>query len=190
MENQLTASEKATLLKLARDSITCAVNHLPLPDIVEKELSPALLADGASFVTLTIDGDLRGCIGSLEAHQSLVRDVQAHSVHAALQDYRFPPLSAGEISMIKIEISRLTPAVSISYDEPEKLPDLLTPGVDGVILGDGSRRATFLPQVWDQLPDKTAFLNHLCAKMGAPADLWKRKVLELSLYQVEEFEEE
>jgi uncharacterized protein len=189
MEPKLTASEKVYLLRLARETVSRAVNQLPLPRINDEDLTTTLREMGASFVTLTINGELRGCIGSLEPHQSLVRDVQAHAVDAALQDYRFPPLSVGELPLIKIEISRLTPANRISYDDPTQLPDLLTPGVDGVILADGNRRATFLPQVWEQLPEKAAFLNHLCSKMGSPSDIWKRKVLEVSLYQVEEFEE-
>lgn len=190
MTQNLSEQEKKFLLRLARETITRAVNELPLPNVNEEELTPLLLSEGASFVTLTINGELRGCIGTLEAYQSLVEDVRTHAVHAALQDYRFPPLSAAEVDRVKIEISRLTPAKPIVYQDPSELPGLLTPGVDGVILGDGARRATFLPQVWEQLPAKAAFLSHLCAKMGASADLWKRKVLEVSLYQVEEFEED
>jgi uncharacterized protein len=133
---------------------------------------------------------LRGCIGSLEAYQSLVADVQEHARQAALEDYRFPPVKAAEIAKLHIEISRLTAAVPLKYENPGDLPGLLHPNEDGVILKDGFRRATFLPQVWEQLPDPNEFLSHLCAKMSAPADLWKRKVLEVSIYHVEEFEEE
>lgn len=189
MEIKLTESEKSFLLRLARETIFHAVNQLPLPRINDDELTLTLREVGASFVTLTIEGELRGCIGSLEAHRSLAGDVQAHAVDAALQDYRFPPLSVGELPLTKIEISRLTPPRRITYNDPTQLPDLLTPGVDGVILADGVRRATFLPQVWAQLPEKSEFLSHLCAKMGSSHDLWRRKVLDVSLYQVEEFEE-
>jgi AmmeMemoRadiSam system protein A len=185
----LTEKEKQYLLHLARESISCAVNHRPLPELEEDQLTPELKNDGASFVTLTINGNLRGCIGSLEAYQSLAEDVRAHAVHAALQDYRFAPVSPDEVALLKIEISRLTPARLIPYEKPDQLPGLLTPRVDGVILEDGRNRATFLPQVWDQLPGIDEFLSHLCRKMGASADLWKRKVLSVSVYQVEEFQE-
>ncbi|KAF0111689.1 MAG: hypothetical protein FD147_700 [Chloroflexi bacterium] len=190
MENSLSDSDRKYLLSLARETITNAVNRKPLPDLHKDQLSPTLTKIGASFVTLKINGELRGCIGSLEAHQSLVEDVQEHAVQAALEDYRFPPVSIGEVPHLKIEISRLTVPVPLKYEYPLDLKDLLNPPVDGVILKDGFRRATFLPQVWQQIPDPEVFLSHLCAKMGASADLWRHKVLEVMIYHVEEFEEE
>lgn len=189
MENQLSDQDRAFLLSLARKTIQNAVSHQPLPTWKENDLSAELVRQGAAFVTLTINGELRGCIGSLEAHQSLVEDVRDHAYQAALEDYRFPPVSVGEVSKLHIEISRLTVPVPLSYEKPEDLPGLLRPGEDGVILKDGVRRATFLPQVWKQLSENNAFLSHLCIKMGASADLWQRKVLEVSIYHVEEFEE-
>jgi len=189
MENPLSDHEKDFLLTLARQTIVKAVNHQPLPTWNDADLSEALIQKGASFVTLTMDGELRGCIGSLEAYQSLVEDVRDHARQAALEDYRFPPVTKAEIPKLHIEISRLTPSFPLKYHNPEDLPDLLKPKVDGVILKDGFRRATFLPQVWQQLPVPGEFLSHLCAKMGASADLWKRKLLEVSIYHVEEFEE-
>jgi AmmeMemoRadiSam system protein A len=161
------------------------------PPALEKDLlTPALSTIGASFVTLTIRGELRGCIGSLEGHQPLFEDVMEHAVQAALEDYRFPPVSEKEISAIKIEISRLTAPVPVSYKAPMDILTVVHAPHDGVILKDGFRRATFLPQVWSQLPDLDDFLSHLCAKMGASSDLWRRKVLEVSIYHVEEFAEE
>ncbi len=189
MEIPLTQEERAFLLSLARGSIEKAVIGENLPAWSEKELTQALKDPGASFVTLTKQGQLRGCIGSLEAHQSLVKDVQEHAVQAALEDYRFPPVNSAELAQLHIEISRLTPPEPLNYSNPEELPGLLKPEVDGVILKDGFRRATFLPQVWRQLPDAEEFLSHLCMKMGAPADQWRRKKLEVFLYFVEEFEE-
>ena len=100
-----------------------------------------------------------------------------------------PPVTKAEIPKLHIEISRLTPSAPLKYQNPGDLPILLKPNQDGVILKDGFRRATFLPQVWQQLPSPEEFLSHLCVKMGSPADLWKRKVLEVSIYHVEEFEE-
>ncbi len=189
MENPLSDHEKDFLLTLARQTIVKAVNQRPLPIWEDAELTEALAQKGASFVTLTMDGDLRGCIGSLEAYQSLVEDVRDHARQAALEDYRFPPVTNAEIPKLHIEISRLTPSAPLKYQNPGDLPGLLKPNVDGVILKDGFRRATFLPQVWQQLPVAEEFLSHLCTKMGSPADLWKRKVLEVSIYHVEEFEE-
>ena len=185
----LTPEERKSLLQLARASIEAAVDHRALPVLPESELTEALRTKGASFVTLTIGGNLRGCIGALEAYQPLADDVQEHAIAAALEDYRFPPVTAEEIPLISIEISRLTSPVPLPYKKPEELPGLLKPHVDGVILKDGFHRATFLPQVWQQLPEPPIFLSHLCQKMGAAPDLWKRKVLEVSIYHVEEFSE-
>lgn len=189
MNSGLSLDERQYLLELARKSIHNQLEGLPLPEIEEARLTENLAAFGASFVTLTISGHLRGCIGSLEAHQSLVEDVREHAVAAAFEDYRFSPVTRDEFSTIEIEISRLTQPVPLDYSSPDDLPELLRPGVDGVILKDGYRRATFLPQVWEQLPSPDDFLTHLCAKMGAPSDLWRKKLLQVSLYQVEEFHE-
>ena len=189
MNTSLTESEKKYLLSLARETITNALRNLPAPEIVVDTLSPNLRENGASFVTLTRHGSLRGCIGSLEAHQNLATDVRERAYQAAFEDYRFHPLTEDELPEIHIEVSRLTAPVTLEYDNPVDLPGLLKPGVDGVILQDGFRRATFLPQVWEQLPHPVEFLSHLCAKMGAPADLWRKKKLAVSIYHVEEFHE-
>lgn len=189
MEKPLTEEEKTFLLSLARSTIEKAVKGQPLPTWSPQELTETLNNKEACFVTLNMDGDLRGCIGSLEAYQSLVEDVRDHARQAALEDHRFPPVTVTEVPRLHIEISRLTPPTPLKYENPEDLPGLLQPDIDGVILKDGLRRATFLPQVWRQLPDTNEFLSHLCSKMGAPADLWQKKVLEVFTYQVEEFEE-
>lgn len=186
---KLTDHERAYLLGLARQTIQRAVSGEEFPVIQETDLTPALRAPGASFVTLTKHGDLRGCIGALEAYQPLAYDVREHAAAAALEDYRFTPVKPDEVSSIQIEISRLTPPQKIDYDSPEKLPGFIRPGIDGVILRDNYRRATFLPQVWEKLPEPEQFLSHLCQKMGAPSDLWKRKLLQVWVYQVEEFHE-
>jgi AmmeMemoRadiSam system protein A len=144
---------------------------------------------GASFVTLTKGGQLRGCVGALEAYQPLVEDVCEHAVAAATQDYRFPPVSPQELQDIQIEISRLTKPTRLEYQTPENLAIQLRPGVDGVVIKYGYQRATFLPQVWEKLPDPVSFLNQLCRKMGAPADFWRKNMLEVLIYSVEEFHE-
>jgi uncharacterized protein len=189
MEKPLSEKDRSFLLSLARQTIEKGVSRQPLPVWNEAELSEELSAIGASFVTLTLYGELKGCIGTLETYQPLVQDVRDHAIQAALEDNRFRHVTVDEVPKLHIEISRLTPAKSINYENPGDLPGLLHPGEDGVILKDGYRRATFLPQVWEQLPEKEEFLSHLCLKMGSSADLWKRKVLELAIYHVEEFQE-
>ena len=189
VEDRLTSEEKTALLRLARRSIEAGVGDQPPPDFTGLDLTPPLLAPGAAFVTLTIDGALRGCIGALEPYQSLVEDVREHAAAAALDDYRFPPLTAAELPRIHIEISRLTLPVALDYADAADLVAKLRPGVDGVILRDGSRRATFLPQVWEKVQSAEDFLDNLCYKMGASPDLWRRKHLEVLVYQVEEFHE-
>jgi AmmeMemoRadiSam system protein A len=189
MPNSLTEDEKKILLQLARTAITQAVNHFPVDPLDISRYSPRLRDKGASFVTLTEGGELRGCIGALEPFQPLVEDVREHAIAAALEDYRFPQVRPQELVYIQIEVSRLTLPQVLDYQHPGDLLALLKPNIDGVILKDGFRRATFLPQVWDKLPDPEAFLSHLCQKMGAPADLWRHRVLQAFIYQVEEFHE-
>lgn len=189
MEGLLSTDERKYLLKIARSSIENAVNNEPIRPIDLKGAPERLKEIGATFVTLTKNEELRGCIGALEPSKPLVLDVQEHAIEAALSDYRFPPVSPSELSDIKIEISRLTIPKKLEYKSSEELLSKLRQGEDGVILQDGLRRATFLPQVWEKLPDKELFLNQLCLKMGAAPDLWRRKKLEVATYQVEEFHE-
>lgn len=188
-EQHLTDSERSFLLSLARQSIKNYLNNLPLPELNLRDLSPNLREQGASFVTLTYKGYLRGCVGALEAYQSLAEDVREHAIAAAFQDYRFPPLQSQEIHDIKIEISYLTQPSPLIYDNPNELLEIIRPNIDGVVIRDGMRRATFLPQVWEKLPDPSEFLDQLCLKMGVPADFWHRKKLKVLTYQVEEFNE-
>ena len=187
MENRLNANERAILLQIAEQSIRRAVLNQPPLDLDLITFSPSLQQIGASFVTLTIAGRLRGCIGTLQASQPLARDVAEHAIAAALHDHRFPPLTEEELSLIEIEISRLTNPIPLEYETPEELIEKLQPHIDGVVLSDGFQRATFLPQVWEKLPNPQDFLSQLCLKMGAPPDLWRRQQLDVFVYQVEEF---
>jgi AmmeMemoRadiSam system protein A len=132
---------------------------------------------------------LRGCIGTLEAYQPLVQDVCEHAVAAAFHDYRFSPLKKNELSSIEIEISYLTPSVPLIYSDSADLLRQLNPDVDGVVLSDGFHRATYLPQVWEQLPDKREFLSHLCLKMGLSSSAWLEKRLQVDIYKVIHFSE-
>ncbi len=187
--NPLTEEERKKLLQLARQAMERGVKGEGLPALDLESLTPCLKEPGASFVTLTVQGELRGCIGALEAYQPLAQDVREHAVAAALEDPRFPPVRPAELAGIAIEVSRLTPPVNLEYKDAEDLLVKLRPQVDGVILRDDWRRATFLPQVWEKIPDKAEFLSNLCYKMGAPPNLWKQKHLEVLIYQVEEFHE-
>lgn len=189
MPETLTDGEKQTLLRLARKAMEYAVKGKVLPPLDLKSLTPLLREDGASFVTLTVDDNLRGCIGALEAYQPLAEDVREHAVAAALQDPRFPPVGDAELNRIRLEVSRLTAPRSLEYSTSEDLLKKLHPHVDGVTLKDGFRRATFLPQVWEKIPNPAEFLNHLCQKMGARPNLWREAKVQVHIYQVEEFRE-
>jgi len=191
MTENLSESEKQTLLHLAREALECGVHaKKELPVVEASLLTPLLRADGAAFVTLTVKGKLRGCIGALQPYQPLYEDVREHAIAAALDDHRFPPVRPGELSQIQIEISRLTMPRTLIYKDADDLLVKLQPNIDGVILRDGQRRATFLPQVWAQIPNKRDFLGHLCVKMGAASSLWQQKHLDVQIYQVEEFHEQ
>ena len=189
MEDKLTPEEQQALLRLAREALIHGVKKEKLPPLEASVLTPRLLEPGASFVTLTVRGQLRGCIGALEPDQPLAEDVREHAVSAALEDPRFPPVSERELNGIEVEISRLTRPVLLEYKDPNDLLSKLRPHIDGVIVRDGLRRATFLPQVWEKIPDRAEFLNNLCYKMGASPDLWRKKHLEVLTYEVEEFRE-
>ena len=178
------------MLRIARAAIFSAVNNHSLEKFDLSTFSQELRTEGASFVTLTKLGKLRGCIGAMEAYQPLVLDVQEHAIAAAQEDYRFPPVLSTEVDFLKIEISYLTPLQKLEYIDNNDLISKLRPSIDGVLIRDGSRRATFLPQVWRQVSEVQDFLSHLCIKMGAQPDLWQKKHLEVFIYQVEEFSEE
>ncbi len=186
---RLTEEERQALLHLAREALELGVRGQKLPPLDWSSLPPRLREPGATFVTLTRDGRLRGCVGALEATQPLAEDVREHAIAAALYDYRFPPVTPAELPDIRLEVSYLTPLKPLQYSHPEDLPQLLRPGVDGVVLSDGLHKATFLPQVWNQLPDPEDFLSQLCLKMGAAPDLWRRRPLQVWTYQVEKFHE-
>ena len=189
MDNKLTLEEQQTLLHLAREAMECGVRGKKLAPLDQKSLSGHLREQGASFITLTIHGQLRGCIGALEAHQPLATDVREHSIAAALEDPRFPPVREDELSRIQIEVSRLTRPIPLEYKDAADLLSKLKPQVDGVILRDGVRRATFLPQVWEKIPDPAEFMDNLCYKMGVSDNTWRNKHLDVLVYQVEEFHE-
>ncbi|WP_170285809.1 AmmeMemoRadiSam system protein A [Propionivibrio limicola] len=149
---------------------------------------PDLSQPGATFVTLMENGELRGCIGSLEAHRPLATDVAENAYAAAFQDPRFEPLRQDELPQTRVEVSLLeTPQTLQFADETEALAQLC-PGVDGLILCLGRRRATFLPQVWETLPEPCQFMAYLKRKAGLPPDFWDNRIT-LARYGVQKWKE-
>jgi len=185
----LSESERHTLLKIAREAITATAEHQPLPKIDLQALPPALREERTCFVTLTLHGHLRGCIGGLEAREPLALDVQEHAIGAATYDPRFDPVTPDEAKNLHIEISVLTTPEPVIYQSPDELLKILRPHIDGVMLKQGIRRATFLPQVWEKIPDPQIFLEMLSEKMGARHDAWRSPTTQTFRYQVESFEE-
>ena len=142
-----------------------------------------------TFVTLKIKNRLRGCIGSLDSSASIIEGVRRNALHAAFHDPRFSPLSTAEFDGTDIEISVLTPPLPLAYTDASDLLSKLRVDVDGVIIRKGAASATFLPQVWEQLPLPEDFLSHLCMKAGLQADAWRQGGLDVQTYQVQYFEE-
>ena len=175
----------ATLLTLARNAIAACFDQSTTPVAV---YLPELQKNGATFVTLTQRGTLRGCIGSLEAWRPLLADVQENARSAAFSDPRFAPLSVDELPLTRIEVSLLTPAEAMRFTDEADALTQLRPGSDGIILIAGKRRATFLPQVWEQLPEPAAFIARLKQKAGLPAGYWGPDV-RLERYTVEKWKE-
>ncbi|MBC8338605.1 MAG: AmmeMemoRadiSam system protein A [Rhodospirillales bacterium] len=161
-----------TLLALAQQSIRYGLEHgKPLP-VDPGGYAAELSQTGACFITLKQDGKLRGCIGTPEAHQALIIDVAQNAFRAAFQDPRFPNLTAGELVRTELSISVLSPQTPITFSDEADFLSKLQPGVDGLVIEDGGRRALFLPSVWAQLPGPETFLQHLKVKAGLAADHW------------------
>ncbi len=187
---ELSQEQGRLLVKLARRSLLERFGrHAELEDLDSRLADPALEKHCGTFVTLTIGGNLRGCIGSLEGYEPLKDGVRRNAVNAAFHDPRFAPLSVEELDRVRIEVSVLTKPRLLEYKDADDLLRKLRPGIDGVIISKGLASATFLPQVWQQLPQPEAFLSHLCMKAGLPADQWRKGDLEVKVYQVQYFEE-
>ena len=186
----LSEDEGNYLLVMARNTIKNRLNNMEEPQIDWKNLPEKFQEQLGTFVTLTIDGNLRGCIGHIIPRETVIEGIRENSINAAFRDPRFPPLSREEFDKIEIEISILTAPEELSYTDADDLLNKLRPGVDGLIIKKGHYEATFLPQVWDQLPDKEEFLSHLCMKAGLSYDSWRKEKLQVSTYQVQAFEEE
>ncbi len=181
--------ERRLMLDLARQALARAVGHSEHSASPLVPVPPGLIQPKACFVTLTKHGALRGCVGNLAPHAPLYQTVAENARRAALRDPRFPPVQASELDDLKIEISVLNDAQPLHYESPEQLLSLLRPNQDGVLLQIGGRLAMFLPQVWQQLPDKVQFLDRLAEKAGCPASAWRNKDTSVSVYSVESFGE-
>jgi AmmeMemoRadiSam system protein A len=183
----ITEEQGRVLLKYARTVLASQFVKglkVSMPD------DPAFDAAGGVFVTLKLAGNLRGCIGNIEPIRSIREGVAANVVSAAFHDTRFASLSAEEFDRVHISISLLTEPKPFLYNDIEELCTGLKKGVDGVILRCGNNSATFLPQVWEQLPDVEQFLSHLSLKAGMSKDAWKSKNIDISTYQVQSFAED
>jgi AmmeMemoRadiSam system protein A len=175
------------VLRLARRAIAEALGLDGAP-AVDLSAAPWLGETGATFVTLTLDDRLRGCVGSVRAWRALAEDVCANAVGAALRDPRFPPLAAAELQATRIEVSLLSPLEQLDAADERSATALLRAGVDGVVLEAGVRRAVFLPQVWSDLPDPLDFLHQLRRKAGLEPAAWPReaRLLRFSVVKLRE----
>ena len=187
----LSEQQGRLLVRLARQTIEQHLGRTPESPVHDRELAqPALQEMRGVFVTLHKRGDLRGCIGSLTAVESIVDGIRRNALNAAFHDFRFNPVGADELEQLHVEVSVLSEPKPLPFATPEDLLHRLKPFQDGVILeGPGGARSTFLPQVWQQLPDVEQFLGHLCRKAGLAETTWRDGTLRVSTYQVQSFEE-
>lgn len=176
-------------VQIARSAIRSRLEGSHLDKTPFLSAIPSLAENGAAFVTLTLHGHLRGCIGSLIAHKPLIDDLIANAEGAAFRDPRFSPLSKTEFEEIHVEVSILTPPELIPYRDKVDLKTMIRPGIDGVIIREDNSQATFLPQVWEELSDFDTFFAHLGMKAGIGSDPLAHHP-EVYTYQVEKFSEE
>jgi AmmeMemoRadiSam system protein A len=188
IESAFSNEQGQVLLQIARAAISSALSQVVAQPEPVGDAAVRLQAPGASFVTLTQLGLLRGCIGSLEARRPLLDDVKANAIAAALHDPRFAPLTLSELGFTSVEVSVLSPMQPLDFDSEEQALAQLRPGVDGVVFAYGRYRSTFLPQVWEQLPKPRQFIAHLKQKAGLAPDFWAQDV-KLQRYTVHKFKE-
>ncbi len=179
---------RAALLKVARDALRIRARKGKMPGLKEETFAQPLRGYGATFVTLTKGGQLRGCIGSLSPSVSLLRDVATNAIKAGFEDSRFDPVTTEELGNLKIKIALLTRPERMHVATEAELLGQLVPGQDGLILSDGDRRGTFLPMVWDSLETPEAFFSGLKVKAGLPRDHWS-DTLRVERFRAESFAE-
>jgi AmmeMemoRadiSam system protein A len=189
MRGNISPAQGKRLLELARSTLEYRLGvsgEVGRSGLEEESLQQQC----GTFVTLKINDALRGCIGNLEADGSLVDSIERNALNAAFHDHRFQPLGAEELARVEIDISILSSPERLDYRDGNDLVSKLRPLVDGVILRHGRSSATFLPQVWSQLPNPVTFLEHLCQKAGLSPSLWQKEHPDIYIYQVQCFEEE
>ncbi len=184
--DSLGLAQRQQLLHLARLAIGHSLSGQGNLDIPLKQYDPSLHVERASFVTLNLDGALRGCIGSLTPTRPLLVDVLHNATAAAFKDRRFKPLSAPEYAHIELHISVLSPARPLAVSSRAELLEQLRPGVHGLVLAEAGKRATYLPSVWDKLPEPERFVSELRVKAGLPREGWSADTA-VSIYTTEEF---
>jgi hypothetical protein len=182
-------AERQQLLELARRSVKEVVTAGKLPEADPGAWPEKFRQPKGCFVTLTKGGKLRGCIGHIVPVEPLYKAVMQNAESAARRDYRFNPVQPNELDQLSIEVSVLTEPQPLAFSSPEDLLARLQPHQDGVVLQVGGHQATFLPQVWEQIPDKVGFLNALAQKAGAPPSAWREPGATVSIYHVEAFKE-
>lgn len=180
--------DKAALLKVARAALTTRTTKGSASTLDAARFATRLQTHGAAFVTLTLAGRLRGCIGSLMAHRPLLRDVVENAISAGHADPRFPPVMVAELATLRLKIAVLAPPAPMHFSSEDDLISQLRPGEDGLILADQGRRGTFLPMVWDSLPEPVDFWQQLKRKAGLPLDHWS-PTLKVHRYRAESFRE-
>ena len=179
--------DKKQLLDLAKASIQYGLQNGRPIAVTLGNYPPYLQEQGACFVTLQINNELRGCIGSLEAHRTLVEDIADNAYAAAFRDPRFGPVSEAEYPNLQYHISVLTPPEPMTFNSQEDLLKQIRPGIDGLVLSDKGYRGTFLPSVWESLRTPEEFLSHLKQKAGLPMNYWS-DTLKVERYTVEDIE--
>ena len=188
----ITEEQGKRLINLARRTIASKLGTLDEADkvIPDNDLAdPGFQEKRGTFVTLKIKGQLRGCMGCLTPSETILEGIQRNALNSAFKDPRFPALTPTELDQAEIDISILTSPQDLEYTGGNDLLEKLRPNIDGVIINKGLARATFLPQVWEQLPRPEDFLAHLCRKAGLSLDEWKKGELGVSIYQVQYFHE-
>ena len=188
-EDKWTEKEQQLVLDLARQTLTNAVNRQPKRDVDAAQVPERLRKPGGCFVTLTKEGRLRGCIGDIFPSRALYQSVMDNAISAALRDPRFSPVQPDEVDGLRIEVSVLTVPAPLELKSPDDLLTKLRPGIDGVVFTLRGRRSTYLPQVWEQVPDKNRFLNELAKKAGLAPEAWKDPEAVVLTYQVHAFHE-
>ena len=185
---QFTESQQQQALGLARQAIAYGMRHHQNMPVEEADYDPLFSNHACCFVTLKKQDKLRGCIGALQPYQSLLKDIVEHAYGAAFRDHRFQPVTEDELSELTISISVLTPQLEIFANTEQALFEQLEVGKDGLTIEEGFNKATFLPAVWEQLPDKKTFLTHLKRKAGMPDSHWSSS-LQFYKYQTISFSE-